>query len=128
EMGCAAAAHPSWLRQVGISHRGEMGWGVMRNTWRGGEAAMSRYREVSIMPQASRRVFTAAGVEVACCDAELVARLRAGDESAVARLVDEWSPVMFRVARSFVGSVQSAEDVVQDAWVGMLSGLGRFEG
>jgi RNA polymerase sigma-70 factor (ECF subfamily) len=27
-----------------------------------------------------------------------------------------------------VGSPQSAEDVVQDAWLGMLSGLARFEG
>jgi hypothetical protein len=35
---------------------------------------------------------------------------------------------MLRVARSFVDSRQSAEDVVQDAWLGMLSGLARFEG
>jgi len=35
---------------------------------------------------------------------------------------------MLRMARSFVGSAQSAEDVVQDAWLGMLSGLARFEG
>lgn len=35
---------------------------------------------------------------------------------------------MFRVARSFVDSPQSAEDVVQDAWLGMLSGLAKFEG
>jgi len=42
--------------------------------------------------------------------------------------VDQWSPAMFRLARSFVGSPQSAEDVVQDAWLGMLSGLARFEG
>jgi RNA polymerase sigma-70 factor (ECF subfamily) len=46
----------------------------------------------------------------------------------MAQLVDEWSPAMLRVARSFVGSAQSAEDVVQDAWLGMLSGLARFEG
>jgi RNA polymerase sigma-70 factor (ECF subfamily) len=61
-------------------------------------------------------------------DADLVRQLRAGDESAIARLVDEWSPAMLRVARSFVDSAQSAEDVVQDAWLGMLSGLARFEG
>jgi RNA polymerase sigma-70 factor (ECF subfamily) len=61
-------------------------------------------------------------------DADLVALLRAGDEAAVAQLVDEWSPVMLRVARSFVDSAQSAEDVVQEAWLGMLSGLARFEG
>ncbi len=35
---------------------------------------------------------------------------------------------MLRVARSFVDSLQSAEDVVQDAWLGMLSGLAKFEG
>jgi RNA polymerase sigma-70 factor (ECF subfamily) len=35
---------------------------------------------------------------------------------------------MFRVARSFVDSPQSAEDAVQDAWLGMLSGLAAFEG
>jgi RNA polymerase sigma-70 factor (ECF subfamily) len=61
-------------------------------------------------------------------DADLVALLRAGDEAAMAALVDEWSPVMLRVARSFVDSAQSAEDVVQEAWLGMLSGLARFEG
>src|SRR6516165_3356168 len=63
-----------------------------------------------------------------CPDADLVSQLRAGDESAMAQLVDEWSPAMLRVARSFVDSPQSAEDVVQDTWLGMLSGLARFEG
>src|SRR5215471_223948 len=61
-------------------------------------------------------------------DAELVTLLRAGDEEAMSQLVDQWSPAMLRVARSFVGSPQSAEDVVQDAWLGMLSGLAAFEG
>jgi RNA polymerase sigma-70 factor, ECF subfamily len=63
-----------------------------------------------------------------CTDADLVSQLRAGDESAIAQLVDEWSPTMLRVARSFVDSPQSAEDVVQDTWLGMLSGLAQFEG
>ena len=64
----------------------------------------------------------------AYADAELVAQLRAGDEAAVSRLVNQWSPTMLRVARSFVDSPQSAEDVVQDAWLGMLGGLAKFEG
>ena len=63
-----------------------------------------------------------------CTDADLVALLRAGDEAAMSQLVDRWSPAMFRVARSFVDSPQSAEDVVQEAWLGMLSGLAKFEG
>jgi RNA polymerase sigma-70 factor (ECF subfamily) len=46
----------------------------------------------------------------------------------MSQLVDQWSPTMLRVARSFVDSAQSAEDVVQDAWLGMLTGLAKFEG
>jgi RNA polymerase sigma-70 factor, ECF subfamily len=66
--------------------------------------------------------------DVTCTDADLVALLRAGDEEAISQLVEQWSPAMFRLARSFVASPQSAEDVVQEAWLGMLSGLARFEG
>jgi RNA polymerase sigma-70 factor (ECF subfamily) len=66
--------------------------------------------------------------DITYTDADLVAQLRAGDETAMAQLVYQWSPAMFRVARSFVDSPQSAEDVVQDAWLGMLSGLAAFEG
>jgi RNA polymerase sigma-70 factor, ECF subfamily len=61
-------------------------------------------------------------------DAHLVAQLRAGDDAAMSQLVDRWSPTMLRVARSFVDSPQSAEDVVQDAWLAMLSGLATFKG
>jgi RNA polymerase sigma-70 factor (ECF subfamily) len=66
--------------------------------------------------------------DVTYTDADLVAMLRAGDEEAISQLVEQWSPTMLRVARSFVDSAQSAEDVVQEAWLGMLSGLARFEG
>jgi len=93
-----------------------------------GEAAISRHREASTMPQASLTTPTVPQDEIAGFDADLVAQLRAGDELAIAQLVDQWSPAMFRLARSFVGSTQSAEDVVQDAWLGMLLGLAGFEG
>ena len=66
--------------------------------------------------------------DVTYTDTDLVALLRAGDEVAMSQLVDRWSPAMYRVARSFVDSPQSAEDVVQETWLGMLSGLARFEG
>ena len=58
----------------------------------------------------------------------LVDALRAGDESAFALLVQEHSPGMLRVARMFVSTRAIAEDVVQDAWIGVLNGIGRFEG
>jgi RNA polymerase sigma-70 factor (ECF subfamily) len=61
-------------------------------------------------------------------DAELLARLRAGDTAAFAALVDEWSPVMLRVAQRYVRDRQAAEDVVQDAWLAVMTGLARFQG
>jgi RNA polymerase sigma-70 factor (ECF subfamily) len=35
---------------------------------------------------------------------------------------------MVRVARAYVATNEAAEDVVQDAWIGVLQGLDRFEG
>ena len=61
-------------------------------------------------------------------DRDVLASVRAGDEATFAALVREWSPAMLRLARQFVSTSQSAEDAVQDAWLGMLNGLDRFEG
>ncbi|HUL85627.1 MAG TPA: sigma-70 family RNA polymerase sigma factor [Actinomycetota bacterium] len=61
-------------------------------------------------------------------DLELVARLRAGDEDAFMMLVTALGPSMRRVARMYVSTDAVADEVVQDAWVGVLRGLGSFEG
>jgi RNA polymerase sigma-70 factor (ECF subfamily) len=61
-------------------------------------------------------------------DSEVVAALRSGDESVFARLVDEWSPAMLRLARMHVSTRESAEDVVQEGWMAALRGVDRFEG
>jgi RNA polymerase sigma-70 factor (ECF subfamily) len=61
-------------------------------------------------------------------DARLVDGLRAGDEAAFAALMREYGAGMLRVAQMFVSSRTDAEEVVQDAWVGVLRGIGRFEG
>jgi RNA polymerase sigma-70 factor, ECF subfamily len=58
----------------------------------------------------------------------LVAALRRGDESAFMQLVREYGPMMLRVARMYVSSQAVAEEVVQEAWLGVLNGIGRFEG
>ena len=59
---------------------------------------------------------------------EVVAALRAGDEATFAALVDELGPSMLRVALMYVPTRAVAEDVVQEAWLGVLAGIGRFEG
>jgi RNA polymerase sigma-70 factor (ECF subfamily) len=61
-------------------------------------------------------------------DELLLRRLRAGDEAAFMELVDRYGPVMLRVAMMYVRSRAVAEDVVGEAWLGVLKGLDRFEG
>ena len=61
-------------------------------------------------------------------DSELVARLRAGDERAFEALVEREYTTMLAVARHYVSSRAVAEEVVQEAWLGVLKGLDRFEG
>jgi RNA polymerase sigma-70 factor (ECF subfamily) len=61
-------------------------------------------------------------------EAVLLDRLRAGDEQAFEELVDGHYPTMLAVARGYVKSRAVAEEVVQEAWVGVLKGLDRFEG
>ena len=57
----------------------------------------------------------------------LVEALRRGDESAFRELVREHGPMMLRVARMHVSSEAVAEEVVQEAWVGVLNGIGAFQ-
>ena len=61
-------------------------------------------------------------------EAELIRRLRAGDERAFARLVDRYHPTMVRLARGYVRSRAVAEEVAQESWLGWLRGLDSFQG
>lgn len=61
-------------------------------------------------------------------DADLIVRLRAGDERAFVSLVERYQDQMLRLAGSFVPSRAIAEEVVQDTWLALLRGLGAFEG
>jgi RNA polymerase sigma-70 factor (ECF subfamily) len=58
----------------------------------------------------------------------LVARLRDGDEQAFEALVSRNYATMIAVARTYVQSRAVAEEVVQEAWLGVLQSLERFEG
>jgi RNA polymerase sigma-70 factor (ECF subfamily) len=62
-------------------------------------------------------------------DAALVARLRAGEEAAFAELVRAQHGRLLRLVRGFCrGNRATAEDVVQEVWVVVLTGLDRFTG
>jgi RNA polymerase sigma-70 factor (ECF subfamily) len=60
-------------------------------------------------------------------DRRLLERLRAGDEDAFRTLVKQHSPAMLRVASMYTPTRAVAEEVVQEAWLGVVKGLERFE-
>jgi RNA polymerase sigma-70 factor, ECF subfamily len=66
--------------------------------------------------------------ELTSRDAALLDGLRAGDEAAFAELMRLYGAGMLRVAQMYVPSRAIAEEVVQEAWLGVLKGIGRFEG
>ncbi len=61
-------------------------------------------------------------------DAELVAALRQGDESAFAALFEKHHAALVRLAMMYVSDRGVAEEVAQETWLGVLQGLDRFEG
>jgi RNA polymerase sigma-70 factor, ECF subfamily len=61
-------------------------------------------------------------------DADLVDRLRAGDESAFVALIERYQQRMLRLAELTVGSRAVAEEVTQDTWLAVVRGVERFEG
>ncbi len=54
--------------------------------------------------------------------------LRRGDEIAFESLIDRHTPAMLRLALFYVPSLAIAEEVVQETWLGVVRGLGSFEG
>jgi len=61
-------------------------------------------------------------------ESALLAALRAGDERAFMEIVEQYTPGMRRLALSYVRTPALADEVVQEAWLGVLKGLDRFEG
>ena len=55
-------------------------------------------------------------------------RLKAGDREAFARLVDETSGHIYRVALQIMGDEQDAEDVLQETYIKAFRSLPDFEG
>ncbi len=68
------------------------------------------------------------GLLASPADLAIVERLRAGDETAFMMLVERHQAPMLRIARMYVSSRAVAEEVVQEAWLGILNGLDGFEG
>jgi RNA polymerase sigma-70 factor (ECF subfamily) len=61
-------------------------------------------------------------------DHTIVEALRSGDEHVFRTLFDRHSPMMKRVARSYVDSDAVADEVVQETWLAVVTGIDAFQG
>jgi RNA polymerase sigma-70 factor (ECF subfamily) len=61
-------------------------------------------------------------------ECHLIEQLRNGDEEAFVSLIERYHTPMLRLAMLYVAEHVVAEEVVQEAWMGVLEGLNRFEG
>jgi RNA polymerase sigma-70 factor (ECF subfamily) len=61
-------------------------------------------------------------------DAVLLAALRDRDEAAFGWLVDRYHPALRRLALGYVDTPSVAEEVVQETWLAVITGIDRFEG
>jgi RNA polymerase sigma-70 factor (ECF subfamily) len=58
---------------------------------------------------------------------EFLTKLRGGDEQAYRLLIRRFHASLIGLATSIIGSRAQAEEVVQDAWLAVFSGIGDFE-
>jgi RNA polymerase sigma-70 factor (ECF subfamily) len=64
----------------------------------------------------------------AAADLVMVEALRRGDEAAFTTLVDRYNAALQRLASTYVRDAFTAQEVVQETWIGLLESLSRFEG
>jgi RNA polymerase sigma-70 factor, ECF subfamily len=58
----------------------------------------------------------------------LLLALRRRDDAAFAALIDRYHGQLVRLATLYVSNRATAEEVVQETWIGVLQGVDRFEG
>src|SRR2546423_14690322 len=80
--------------------------------------AIQEDAEVSLPPESATSVD----------ETRLVEALRKGDENAFVMLLDRYHTAMVNLTMAYVPGRAVAEEVAQEAWLGVLQGIGRFEG
>jgi RNA polymerase sigma-70 factor, ECF subfamily len=87
---------------------------------------------ITVTGSMGRRMVGARNPELSQSAAEgevaFLARLRQGDEEAFDKLVARHHSGLIRMAMAYVADREVAEEVVQDTWMAVIEGVGRFEG
>ncbi len=60
-------------------------------------------------------------------DSALIAKMMAGDESALATLYDRYSPMLFGLLMRVLKDQQAAEEVLQDLFLQLWRNAGQFD-
>ncbi|MFL5483566.1 MAG: RNA polymerase sigma factor [Gemmatimonadaceae bacterium] len=60
-------------------------------------------------------------------DADIVAGLKRGEERAFVALLQRYQPPLLRLAIVYCRNLAVAEEIVQDTWLGVIRGIGKFE-
>jgi RNA polymerase sigma-70 factor (ECF subfamily) len=76
----------------------------------------------------ARDAITTRGRQPIGDESELVAALRRRDEGAFAALVRSYHGLMLKVASAQLNNATSAEEVVQETWLAVITGIDAFEG
>jgi RNA polymerase sigma-70 factor (ECF subfamily) len=66
--------------------------------------------------------------ELRISDVDLIDRLRGGDEDAFVWMVNTYGGSLKRLALAFVSVEAVADEVVQETWLAVITGISRFEG
>jgi RNA polymerase sigma-70 factor (ECF subfamily) len=90
------------------------------------ESAQPGVRDLSARRSAHLRPQQTGADEQA--DAGIVERLRRGDERALRELVRRYERRMIKLARKYVRDRGTAEEVVQETWLVVLTDIDRFQG
>ena len=90
------------------------------------ESAQPGVRDLSARGSADLRLQQTGVDEHA--DARIVERLRRGDERALRELVRRYERRMIKLARKYVRDRGTAEDVVQETWLVLITDIDRFQG
>jgi RNA polymerase sigma-70 factor (ECF subfamily) len=72
--------------------------------------------------------YTTSGTMARGGEAELIARLRSGDDAAFTFMIEQHHAGVVRLCQHYVRDRALAEEAAQEAWLGVLRGLAGFEG